>query len=70
MWTADDNNPISYRAPEALFNASIGFSAADDRYSMSIWGRNLTRPSRDRGRSDRVPVILALGIPRRRGRSA
>ena len=42
MWTADDNNPISYRAPEALLNASIGFSAADDRYSVSIWGRNLT----------------------------
>ena len=42
MWTADDNNPISYRAPEALLDASIAFSAADDRYSLSIWGRNLT----------------------------
>jgi iron complex outermembrane receptor protein len=41
MWTADDNNPISYRSPEALLNAAIGFSAADDRYSVSIWGRNL-----------------------------
>jgi iron complex outermembrane recepter protein len=42
MWTADDNNPISYRAPEALLNAAIRFSPADDRYSVSIWGRNLT----------------------------
>jgi len=42
MWTADDNNPISYRASEALLNAAIGFSAADDRYSVSIWARNLT----------------------------
>jgi iron complex outermembrane receptor protein len=42
MWTQDDNNPISYRSPEALLNAAIGFSAADDRYSVSIWGRNLT----------------------------
>ncbi len=42
MWTADDNNPISYRAPEALLNASIGFSAREDRYSVTIWGRNLT----------------------------
>lgn len=42
LWTADDNNPISYRAPQALLNAAIRFSAADDRYSVSIWGRNLT----------------------------
>jgi iron complex outermembrane receptor protein len=42
LWTADDNNPISYRAPEALLNASMGFFAVDDRYSVSIWGRNLT----------------------------
>jgi iron complex outermembrane receptor protein len=42
MWTADDNNPISYRSPEALLNAAIAFSAAEDRYSLSIWGRNLT----------------------------
>ena len=42
MWTADDNNPISYRAPQALLNAAIGFSSAADRYSVSIWGRNLT----------------------------
>jgi len=41
MWTADDNNPISYRSPEALLNAAVGFSAAADRYSVSIWGRNL-----------------------------
>jgi iron complex outermembrane receptor protein len=42
MWTADDNNPVSYRSPEALLNAAIGFSAGEDRYSVSIWGRNLT----------------------------
>jgi iron complex outermembrane receptor protein len=42
LWTADDNAPISYRSPAALLNAAIKFSAADDRYSMSIWGRNLT----------------------------
>jgi iron complex outermembrane receptor protein len=42
LWTADDNEPISYRAPEALLDAAIGFSAADDRYSVSVWGRNLT----------------------------
>ena len=42
MWTADDNNPISYRSPEALLNAAVGFSVHDDRYTVSIWGRNLT----------------------------
>jgi iron complex outermembrane receptor protein len=42
LWTADDNEPISYRAPEALLNAAIKFSAADERYAVSIWGRNLT----------------------------
>jgi iron complex outermembrane receptor protein len=42
MWTQDDNNPISYRSPEGLLNAAIGFSADGDRYSISIWGRNLT----------------------------
>jgi iron complex outermembrane receptor protein len=42
LWTADDNEPISYRAPEALLDAAVGFSAADDRYSVSVWGRNLT----------------------------
>jgi iron complex outermembrane receptor protein len=41
MWTADDNNPISYRSPEALLNAAIGFSAAGESYSVSLWGRNL-----------------------------
>jgi iron complex outermembrane receptor protein len=42
LWTADDNNPISYRSPEALLNAAVGFSATGDRYSISVWGRNLT----------------------------
>jgi iron complex outermembrane receptor protein len=42
LWTADDNEPISYRASEALLNAAIKFSAAGDRYSVSIWGHNLT----------------------------
>jgi iron complex outermembrane receptor protein len=41
MWTADDNNPISYRSPEALLNAAFGFSAAGERYTVSLWGRNL-----------------------------
>ena len=42
LWTADDNNPVSYRASEGLFNAAIKFVAVDNRYSVSIWGRNLT----------------------------
>jgi hypothetical protein len=42
MWTADDNNPVSYRSPEALLNAAIGCSDAGERYSVSFWGRNLT----------------------------
>jgi iron complex outermembrane receptor protein len=41
LWTADDNNPISYRASDALTNAAIRFAAVDDRYSVSMWGRNL-----------------------------
>jgi iron complex outermembrane receptor protein len=42
MWTADDNEPVSYRSPEALLNLALGFSAPLDRYSVSLWGRNLT----------------------------
>jgi iron complex outermembrane receptor protein len=42
LWTADDNNPVSYRVPEALLNASVKWSGAEGRYYLSVWGRNLT----------------------------
>ena len=42
MFTADDNSPISYRASEALLNASIRLADVGDRYTVTIWGRNLT----------------------------
>jgi iron complex outermembrane receptor protein len=42
LWTADDDNPLSYRVPEALLNAAIKFSGSGDRYYVSVWGRNLT----------------------------
>jgi iron complex outermembrane receptor protein len=42
LWTADDNNPVSYRVPQALLNASIKLAATDARYYISLWGRNLT----------------------------
>jgi iron complex outermembrane receptor protein len=41
LWTADDNSPISYRAPDALLNAAIKFSRGA-RYAVSLWARNLT----------------------------
>jgi iron complex outermembrane receptor protein len=42
LWTADDNNPVSYRVPEALLNAAIKFSGPGEKYYLSVWGRNLT----------------------------
>jgi iron complex outermembrane receptor protein len=42
MWTADDNNPVSYRAPSALVNASVKLLADRGRFFVSMWGRNLT----------------------------
>jgi iron complex outermembrane receptor protein len=42
LWTADDNNPVSYRVPEALLNAAIKCSGPDDKYYLSVWARNLT----------------------------
>jgi iron complex outermembrane receptor protein len=42
LWTADDNNPVSYRVPQALLNAAIKWSGADGRFYVSVWGRNLT----------------------------
>jgi iron complex outermembrane receptor protein len=42
LWTADDNNPLSFRGAQALLNAAIRFSGTDDRYYLSVWARNLT----------------------------
>jgi iron complex outermembrane receptor protein len=42
LWTADDNDPLSYRGAQPLLNAAVRFSASDDRYYLSIWARNLT----------------------------
>jgi iron complex outermembrane receptor protein len=42
LWTADDNNPVSYRVAEALLDAAIKFSGPGDKYYFSVWGRNLT----------------------------
>ena len=41
LWTADDNNPLSYRGAQPLLNVAIRFSDADDRYYLSAWARNL-----------------------------
>jgi iron complex outermembrane receptor protein len=42
LWTADDNDPLSYRSPEALLGAAVKFTSEGGRYSLSLWGRNLT----------------------------
>lgn len=41
LWTADDNNPLSYRRAQPLLNAAVRYSGADDRYYLSLWARNL-----------------------------
>ncbi len=46
-WTDDthygaDNDPDKTRDSYSLFNASFGLISADERYEVSIWGRNLT----------------------------
>ena len=42
LWTADDNNPLSYRGAQPLLNVAIRYSDANDRYDISAWARNLT----------------------------
>jgi iron complex outermembrane receptor protein len=42
LWTADDNDALSYRTAQPLLNAAIRFSGAGERYYVSLWARNLT----------------------------
>lgn len=37
-----NNNPQSIQDAYALFNARVGLSAPDDRWRLTLWGKNLT----------------------------
>jgi iron complex outermembrane receptor protein len=42
LWTADDNNPVSLRRPQALLNGALTWTSNQQPYFLSLWARNLT----------------------------
>lgn len=44
-YTSIDFSPVTLDGGYAIFNAQLGYSAPDERWSVTLWGKNLTETS-------------------------
>lgn len=61
----NENNPRTYNEDFSVWNASVNWTSADDKWELSLWGKNLDDELYATGKVDVIGSVLASYAPPR-----